>query len=443
MVDFSGRTNMAKEKLAIIGGEPAFKGALQPYNSIGAEEAEAVARVMRSGCLSGYYGSWSPEFFGGPVVQAFETAWAKRFACKHAVAVNSNASGLVAAMGAIGISPGDEVIVPPLTMSATAMAPLAYGGIPVFSDLDTVTCCLDPKEVRKNITEKTKAILVVNMFGHIAHLEELRAIADEHGLFLIEDNAQAPLGTENGRYTGTIGHIGIFSLNYHKHFHTGEGGVCTTNDDDLAMRLRLIRNHGEACTEGAGVTNLVNLVGFNLRMTELCAAVGLEQLKKADALVGEREHIAHRLNEGLAGLEGIAPPVQRAGTRPVYYMYQLRFDPDAVGVSREVFAEALAAEGFPTFLGYLKPLYLLPMFQHRIAIGRDGWPFTLTNRSYHKGLCPVAERLHEIELMGFDCCCVKVTDADLDGLIAAFRKVHANRDQLQVYGQTRAGAKTQ
>lgn len=434
---------MEKNKLAILGGEPAFNGTLQPYNSIGAEEAEAVARVMQSGCLSGYYGSWSPEFFGGPVVQAFETAWKKRFACKHAVAVNSNASGLVAAMGAIGISPGDEVIVPPLTMSATAMAPLAYGGIPVFADLDTVTCCLDPKEVRKNITEKTKAILVVNMFGHIAHLQELRDIADEHGLFLIEDNAQAPLGTEYGRYTGTIGHIGVFSLNYHKHFHTGEGGVCTSNDDDLAMRLRLIRNHGENCTEGAGVTNLVNLVGFNLRMTELCAAVGLEQLKKADALVGEREHIAHRLNEGLAGLEGIAPPVQRAGTRPVYYMYQLRFDPDAVGVSREVFAEALAAEGFPTFLGYVKPLYLLPMFQQRIAIGRDGWPFTLTKRSYHKGLCPVAERLHEIELMGFDCCCVKVTNADLDGLIAAFRKVHANRDQLQVLGQTRADAKTQ
>jgi perosamine synthetase len=434
---------MPKEKLAIFGGEPAFSGALQPYNSIGAEEAEAVARVMRSGCLSGYYGSWSPEFFGGPVVQEFEKAWAKRFACKHAVAINSATSGLFAAMGAIGISPGDEVIVPPLTMSATAMAPLAYGGIPVFADLDPVTCCLDPAEVRKKITAKTRAILVVNLFGHVAHLHELRAIADQHGLHLVEDNAQAPLGEENGRYAGTIGHIGVFSLNYHKHFHTGEGGVCTTADDELAMRLRLIRNHAEACAEGAGMTDLVNLVGFNMRMTELNAAIGIEQLKKADALVGERERIALRLNEGLLGLEGITPPVQRAGTRPVYYMYQLRFDPDAVGVSREVFAEALAAEGFPTFLGYVKPLYLLSMFQKRVAIGREGWPFTLTERTYHKGLCPVAERLHEIELMGFDCCCVKVTDADLDGLIAAFRKVHANRDQLLTHGKTRAAAKAQ
>ena len=177
--------------------------------------------------------------------------------------------------------------------------------------------------------------------------------------------------------------------------------------------------------------NLVNMVGFNLRMTELCAAVGLEQLKKADVLVGEREHICHRLNEGLSGLEGINLPIQRENTRPVYYMYQIRFDPDAVGVSRETFAKALAAEGFPTFLGYLKPLYLLPVFQNRVAIGREGWPFTLTQRTYGKGLCPVAERLHEVELMGFDCCCQKITDLDLDGLIAAFRKVHAGRDQLK------------
>lgn len=421
---------LTAEKLALFGGDPAFKGVLPPYNSIGPEEAQAVAKVMQSGCLSGYYGSWSDEFFGGPVVREFEAAWAKRFDCANAVAINSNTSGLVAAMGAVGVTPGDEVIVPPLTMSATAMAPLVYGGIPVFADLDPVTCCLDPEQVRKNITSKTKAILVVNMFGHIAPLQELRAIADQHGIYLVEDNAQAPLGTENGRYAGTIGHIGVFSLNYHKHFHTGEGGVCITNDDDLAMRLRLIRNHGENCVEGAKVRNLVNLVGFNMRMTELCAAVGIEQLKKADALVGEREHIALRLNEGLAGLEGIMPPVQRAETRPVYYMYQIRFDPKVVGVSRETFAQALAAEGFPTFLGYVKPLYLLPLFQQRVAIGREGWPFTLTKRSYEKGLCPVAERLNEVELMGFDCCCVKVTDSDLDGLIGAFRKVHSNRDQL-------------
>jgi len=422
---------MTENKLAIFGGEPRFSGTCHAYNSIGSEEIDAVVRVMRSGCLSGYYGSWSDEFFGGPVVQAFEAAWAKRFKCRHAVAVNSNTSGLIAALGAVGISPGDEVIVPPMTMAATVMAPLVYGGIPVFVDMDPVTCCLDPDLVRKNITSKTRAILVVNLFGHIAHLEELRAIADQHGVFLIEDNAQAPLGTENGRYAGTIGHIGVFSLNYHKHIHTGEGGVCTTDNEDLSLRMQLIRNHAESCVEGAGMENLVNMVGFNMRITELCAAVGLEQLKKIDYHVGIREHIAQRLNEGLAGLVGITPPVQRASTRPVYYMYQIRFDRDAVGVSRETFAKALAAEGFPTFLGYLRPLYMLPVFQKRVAIGREGWPFTLTERVYRMGLCPVAERLHEKELVGFDNCCLKITDFDLDGLIAAFRKVHASRGQLK------------
>jgi perosamine synthetase len=423
---------MKNDKLAIYGGDPAFSGTLHAYNSIAAEEIDAVARVMRSGCLSGYYGSWSNEFFGGPVVQSFESAWVRRFNCRHAVAVNSNTSGLITAMGAIGVSPGDEVIVPPMTMSATAIAPLIYGGIPVFVDMDPITCCLDPELVRKSITPKTRAILVVNLFGHIAQLEELRAIADEKGVFLIEDNAQAPLGTENGRYAGTIGHIGVFSLNYHKHIHTGEGGVCTTDNDDLALRMQLIRNHAEGCVNGAGMENLVNMLGFNMRMTELCAAVGLEQLKKIDYHVGVREHIAKRLNEGLSGLAGITPPVQRNSTRPVYYMYQIRFDREAVGVSRETFAKALAAEGFPTFLGYLSPLYMLPIFQKRLAIGREGWPFTLTNRVYKKGLCPVAERLHEKELMGFDNCCLEITDFDLDGLIAAFLKVHDNRDQLKL-----------
>ena len=423
---------MEDNKLAIFGGQPASKAVFDTYNSIGQEEIDAVSRVMSSGCLSGYYGAWSDEFFGGPVVKNFEAAWAEQFKCRHAVAMNSNTSGLIAAMGAIGLSPGDEVIVPPLTMAATAIAPLFYGGIPVFVDLDPETCCLDPELVRQNITSKTRAIFVVNLFGHIAHLSELRAIADEHGIFLIEDNAQAPLGSEHGHYAGTIGHIGVFSLNYHKHIHTGEGGVCTTDEDTLARRLQLIRNHAESCVEDAGEVDLVNMVGFNLRMTEICAAIGLEQLKKIDFHVGPRENIALRLNEGLSGLDGISPPKQRASTRPTYYMYQIRFDEDVVGVSREIFANALNAEGFPTFLGYLRPLYMLPIFQKRVAIGREGWPFTLTDRVYEKGLCPIAERLHEKELIGFDNCCLSIKESDIDGLIRAFQKVYANRDQLKI-----------
>src|SRR5262249_8722448 len=157
----------------------------------------------------------------------------------------SATSGLVAAMGAVGIEPGDEVIVPPTTMSATAVAPLAYGGKPGFADIEPETFGPDPAAVRAPITPRTKAIVSANLIGHPARLAELAAIAREHGLYLVEDNAQGPLAAEHGRYAGTVGDIGVFSLNYHKHIHTGEGGVCVTNDDELALRLQLIRNHGE------------------------------------------------------------------------------------------------------------------------------------------------------------------------------------------------------
>ena len=145
---------MTNDKLAIFGGSPAFSKILQSYQSIGIEEMEAVAKVMKSGNLSGYYGSWGEEFFGGNVVRVFEDAWSRYFKSKHSVAVNSNTSGLISAMGAIGVSPGDEVIVPPLSMAATAISPLFYGGIPVFCDLDPITCCIDPQQVRANITDK-------------------------------------------------------------------------------------------------------------------------------------------------------------------------------------------------------------------------------------------------------------------------------------------------
>jgi len=208
---------------------------------------------------------------------------------KHTVSMNSATSGLFAAMGAVGIGPGDEVIVPPYTMSATAMAPLIYGGIPVFADIEEKTFGLDPAAVRKAVTPRTKAIIAVNLFGHPARLDELLEIAKERHLFLVEDNAQGPLAEDQGRYAGTLGHIGVFSLNYHKHIHTGEGGMCVTQDDDLALRLQLIRNHGENAVGPLETSDLTNLIGFNFRMTEIQAAIGIEQLKSIDEHVGRRE----------------------------------------------------------------------------------------------------------------------------------------------------------
>lgn len=417
-------------ELALFGGKPVLNAPLKLYRSIGEEERLAVDAVMRSGHLSGYVGAWCDAFDGGPVVREFESRFAAKFKSRYAVAVNSNTSGMIAALGAAGISPGDEVIVPPTTMSATAMAPLIYGGIPVFVDIEPDTFCLDIEKVRETITPRTRAILVVNIFGQPAALTELRALADMHDLVLIEDNAQGPLATQRGRYAGTIGHIGVFSLNYHKHIHTGEGGVCCTDDERLAKRLRMIRNHGENVTDQLADADLTNIVGFNFRLTELQAAVGIAQLDKVDALVAEREEIASTFTRELAHFPGILPPAVRPDCRHVHYVWTARFKEERTGVPRDVFAKALEAEGVPVSVGYVAPLYLLPLFQKRIAIGRNGFPFTLTNRSYAKGLCPVAERMHEREFLELLVCSYAFEPHEMRDVLDAFAKVYEHRHEL-------------
>ena len=417
-------------ELALCGGTPVLCGPMSPYKSLGDREEHAVVSVVRSGCLSGFYGSWEDGFLGGAKVQEFEAKWASRFNVTHAVSVNSNTSGLFAAIGAAGVGPADEVIVPCTTMSATAMAPLVYGGIPVFADIDEDTFCIDLSSVMKNLSERTKAIIAVNLFGHPARLTELREICDTRGIVLIEDNAQAPLATEEARYCGTIGHIGVFSLNYHKHIHTGEGGMCCTDDDVLAERLRLIRNHAEAVVDEANVDDLTNLVGFNYRLTELQAAIGMVQLDNIDQHVDKRYKLGQRLSSSLSSLEGISVPITREKCRHVYYGWVPRYNAAVVGPKRETFVNALNAEGFPCGQGYVKPLYHLALFQQRKAIGRDGYPFTLTNRTYESGLCPVAERLHEQELIVFEPCAWETDDSVIDKLIEAFGKVHTGREEL-------------
>ena len=425
--------------LAILGGAPAIAEPFQPYASMGKAEEEAVVRVIRSGCLSGFYGSWEEGFLGGPEVQTFETEWSERFGATHSVSVNSATSGLMAAVGAAGVGPGDEVIVPATTMSATAMAPLVYGGIPVFSDIDEETFCIDLQSVRENLSARTRAIIAVNLFGQAAPLAALRTLCDERGITLIEDNAQGPLATENGQYCGTIGHTGVFSLNYHKHIHTGEGGMCTTDDEGLANRLRMIRNHAEAVVGPAGTEDLVNMLGFNLRQTELSAAVGRVQLAAAEDHVGRREAFATTLSAGVTDLDGIRPPHARPDCRHVYYVWAMRCDADALGITRDTLVTALQAEGVPCFAAYVAPLYLLPMFRQRVAIGGDGFPFNLSDRDYGPGLCPVAERLHAREIVGIEPCAWAFDEADAEHIASAIAKVHAGRHALARWQAGTAG----
>lgn len=419
-----------KTSLALLGGDPVLRTPLSLYNSIEEREIQAVTKVLRSGRLSGFLGSADPQFYGGQAVRELEQAWCEKFGVRYAVSVNSATSGLFAAMGAIGIGPGDEVIVPPWTMSATAMAPLVYGGIPVFADIDEKTFCLDPVSVRARITPRTKAILAVNLFGHPAPLAELQAIAREHNLILVEDNAQAPLASERGRYCGTVGAIGVFSLNRHKHIQTGEGGICVTDDETLATRMQLIRNHGENMVEPLGIEDPVNLIGFNYRMTELTAAVAIEQLRKVEPCVAEREETGAFLSAGVSGLEGLTAPPVAPDCRHVYYIWALRVNSDSLGVSRNVFSKALAAEGFPNSSGYVNPLYLLPIFQRRCAFA-GGYPFSLSTAQYSRGICPVAERLHDKEAICFVLANFAIDAQRRRDLLHAIRKVWENRAELR------------
>jgi len=423
-------------ELALLGGEPLIKKPLKPYISLGDEEINAVDEVMKTGKISGFVGAWCDEFNGGPKIQELENAWSNYFGVKHSISVNSNTSGLIAALGASAISPGDEVIIPAWSMSATAIAPIFYGAIPVFADIDADYFCIDPESVRKNITNKTKVIIAVNLFGHPAQLHELKKIAKDNDLVLIEDNAQAPLAREDGTYTGLIGDIGVFSLNYHKHIHAGEGGICTTNSDELAFKIKVIRNHGENVVDEVGIENITNLIGYNFRMTEISAAIGLCQLSKASKLISKRVEIASKMSKEISELPGFTVPKVRKNCSHVYYVWAAKFSEELVGVSRELFAKALEAEGCPISVGYVEPLYYLPVFRKKIAIGSQGFPFNLTNREYHPGLCPVTENLYRKELMELHVCSYQLDGNDLKKVIDAYKKVYELKDELRRNNKT-------
>ena len=418
---------MAVAELALFGGKPVREKPFPPYRSIGKEEKEAVARVMDTGNLSQFLGAWDPDFFGGPKIREFERQWAGAFGAKHAVTVNSNTSGLFACIGAAMVGPGDEVIVSPYTMSASALAPVIYGAVPIFADIQDDIFCLDPKSIESNITPRTKAILVVHIFGHPADMDPIMAIANKHNLIVIEDCAQAPGAKYKGRLVGTLGHMGVFSLNYHKHIHTGEGGVIVTNDDRLAARLQLIRNHGETVIEEMKHHEVENMFGFNFRLTELQAAIGIEQLKKLERLIAPRIELAGYLAEKTKSFGVFQPAVTLPDCRHVFYVHAIKFDAKKAGISRNLFLEAVRAEGVPLAGGYVKPLYWQPIYQKKLGQGRSGFPFVGLhydgNPDYSHGSCPVAERMHLEELFYHDLMRPPLTTTDMDDIVRAFEKV--------------------
>jgi perosamine synthetase len=416
------------------------------YNEIGDEECEAAVRVMRSRKLSGFIGRAGSGFLGGEEVLELEREFCQTFGVSNAVSFNSASTALQAAVAACGIGPGDEVITTSYTMSASASAILLNNAIPVFADIDDRTYGLDPASVARRISPRTRAILAVNLFGGTPDYDALQRIAQTHELRIIEDNAQAPGATYKGKKTGTFTDIAVFSLNVHKVIQCGEGGVITTNDPHLARRAQLVRNHGEVVVDDVMDEDPASayepIVGSNYRLSEVHAAIAREQLKKLDRLNAIRQKRVARLTEGLKHFSWIIPWEDSLDMSRVYYLYPFRFRQEAIGFSRKTFAAAMKAEGFPLGVGYVKPIYLMPVYQQKRMFPGSQFPFVSTEYpssvSYDAGICPVTERLYERELLATTVYQPPNTEETIDAFLDTLACIEKDATDLRDYDLTHA-----
>ena len=389
------------EKLAIEGGTPVRK-TLLPYGRqwIDEEDIEAVIQVLRSAWIT-----------TGPKVIEFEEAFAKFVGAKYAVAVSSGTAALHAAMYAIGIKPGDEVIVPAMTFAASANCVVFQGGTPVFVDVDPETLLIDPKQVEAKITPRTKAVIAVDYTGQPCDYDVLRSIADRYGLILVADACHALGARYKGRPVGTLADLNVFSFHPVKHITTGEGGMITTDNPDFAERMRIFRNHGittdyrQREKQGSWFYEMVDL-GYNYRITDIQCALGLSQLNKLPGWVKRRQEIAQEYDAAFAEFPAIRPLKVRADVSHAYHLYVVRLDLSQLRATRAEIFTALRAEGIGVNVHYI-PVHLHPFYRKRFGTG--------------PGLCPVAEAAYEeiITLPLFP----RMGDNDVEDVITAVRKV--------------------
>jgi len=452
-------------KLAINGGPKVRENLFPDQNTYDEQELEAIKEVMKEGRLSGFRGNYCDEFYGGPQVQAFEEEFAEKFNVAFAIAVNSATSGLIVACGASGLNAGDETIVTPYSMTCSATAPMFYNSIPVFADVEKDHFCLDPDSIEERITDRTKVIIPVSLFGQPYDHIKINAIAKKHNLIVIEDAAQAPgayyTGQEGWRqFAGTLGDMGVFSFNFGKHITCGEGGMIVTNNEKLAMRCRLIRNHAEAVIHGMtgepedfysiahkeyDLDN--NMVGFNVRMTELDAAVMRVQLKKFDELLMQRKHNVIESDTIIHAISPISPATTRKDCVHSFYALPYLWDEEyAEGIHRDTYINAVKAElmpratrdgeGVPIGCGYITPLYLMPLFQeekHQCFNLTDilcGTTY-LRDENYQAGSCPNCEKLWKDELFLHLYHAPNSTKEDVKDVVHAFIKVWDHREELR------------
>jgi len=394
-------TPTSQEVLAVDGGTP-VREAMLPYGrqSISEEDIQAVGDVLRSDWLT-----------TGPKVAEFEDALAEWVGSKYAIAFSSGTAALHGAAFAAGLNPGDEAITSPLTFAATANCVLYQGALPVFADVSSDTLNLDPDRLAERITPNTRAVLPVAYAGHPADLDPILALAERHGLTVIEDACHA-LGAEyHGRRTGSVAHMSVFSFHPVKHLATGEGGMVTTDRADLAESLRRFRNHGissdarQRNESGQWHYEMV-LLGFNYRLTDIACALGLSQLKKLEAKLARRRQIAALYSAAFRNLLGVLVPSVRPNVSAAWHLYPIRVNPTQLNKNRAHVFRALRAENIGVNVHYI------PVHQH---------PYYRERFGYQGGEYPVAEAAYEqlISLPMFH----GMTNQDVQDVIAALTKV--------------------
>jgi perosamine synthetase len=371
------------------------------HQSVDDRDLQSVVEVLRSDWLT-----------TGPKVREFERAFARRIGAGEAVAVNSGTAALHAAMDALNIGPGDEVIVPALTFVASANCVVYQGATPVFADVDANSLLIDPVDVATKITPRTRVIIGVDYAGQPCDYDGLKAIADHRrGIAIVSDACHSLGGSYKGRPVGTLADLNVFSLHPVKAMTTGEGGVVTTESFAIAERMRRFRNHGitsdhlERAQHGSWLYEMVEL-GYNYRLTDFQCALGLSQLGRLTEWIDRRRAIARRYDEAFCHLAGVQPLRVRPDTEPAYHLYVIRLDLACLSADRGQIFAALRAEGIGVNVHYL-PVHLHPFYRGRFGGG--------------PGQCPNAEAAYEaiLSLPIFP----SMDDCDVDDVIEAFWKV--------------------
>ena len=390
-----------KNKLALEGGSPIRENRL-PYGRqwIDDEDIQAVIEVLQSDWLT-----------TGPKVAEFEEAFSDFVDVKEAVAISNGTAALHAAVYAADIESGDEVIISPMTFASSANCVVFQGGKPVFADVDPDTLLINPAEVEKKITSRTKAIIAVDYTGQPCDYDTLQAIADQYNLTLIADACHAVGGSYKDRPVGSLADMSTFSFHPVKHITTGEGGMITTDNADLAQKMRVFRNHGittdhrQREQQGSWFYEMVDL-GYNYRLTDIQCVLGLSQLRKLPGWVARRQEIAQVYDQAFAELSAINPLGVREEISHSYHLYMIQLDLERLKVDRAQFFTALVAEGIGVNVHYI-PVHLHPFFRKRFGTGEK--------------LCPIAEAAYArlITLPMFP----NMKDADVQDVIQAVSKV--------------------